>query len=452
MPINPPPFWQQYLPKALRAWLAGRPNLHAVIGNTGWLLLDRISKIVLGLVIGIWMARALGPAQFGQFNYAIAYVALFSSIATLGLDGIVVRNLVISPDATDAISGSAFMLKITGSLLAVVLCITSIFFVEPENPRIRVLVAIIACGLIFQAFDVADFWFQSKVASKYTVIAKMPSQIIFFCARIYFILGAASLTAFAWAQTLELALGAVGLVIAYQSLGKSVAQWRPVLTDAVALIRESWPLILAGLSVMLYMKIDVVMLGKMSGDRETGLYSAASRLSEGFYFLPMIITSSVAPMLLHARASGPAHYMRSMLKLYVLMVRLSLAIAISMAILSPFLIEVLFGNSYVQSAAIFRVHVWTATAVFLGVASSLYLTNEGQQKTSLYRTLIGLAANVSLNFLLIPAYGALGAAIATLISYFIATFSIFITPLGAAQGKLMLKAMNPKFILGLKAI
>lgn len=422
------------------------------MGNAAWLTLDKIVRLLLGLVIGIWMARALGPAQFGQFNYAIAYVALFSSIATLGLDGIVVRNLVQTPDAKNLILGSAFTLKTIGSLLAIFLCITSIFLVEPDNPQIRILVAVIAFGLIFQAFDVADFWFQSRVASKYTVIARMPSLFIFSCARILFILGAASLTAFAWAQTLELALGAAGLVIVYRHLGNSIAKWRPVFAGAVALIRESWPLILAGLSVMLYMKIDIVMLGKMSGDTETGLYSAASRLSEGFYFLPMIITSSLAPMLLHARASGPVHYRQSMLKLYVLMVRLSLAIAMPMAILSPFLIQLLFGSDYDRSAAIFRVHVWTAIAVFLGVASSQYLTNEGQQKTSLYRTLVGLIVNVFLNLLLIPVYGAMGAAVSTLISYFMATFSIFITPSGAEQGKLMLKAMNPRVVLGLRAI
>lgn len=444
--------WLRYLPGPLRRRLDNRHHLQQAVGNTGWLLADKIAKYVLGLVIGIWMARSLGPAQFGQFNYAIAYVAIFSSIATLGLDGIVVRDLVRSPDTKNLILGSAFILKAIGSVLAIFLCIISIFFVAPDHPQTRILVSIIALGLIFQTLDVADFWFQSRVASKYTVIARMPSLLIFFGVRIFLIVGGASLTAFAWAQTLELALGAAGLAFAYRYLGNSITKWRPVFTHSMALIKESWPLILAGLSVMLYMKIDIVMLGKISGDKETGLYSAASRLSEGFYFVPMIITSSLAPALLRARASGHIHYAQTMLKLYVLMARLSLAIAIPLAIASPFLIEALFGNEYIESAAILRVHIWTATAVFLGVASSLYLTNEGLQKLSLYRTLIGLAVNIFLNFLLIPVYGAMGAAIATLISYFIATFSIFIIPLGAEQGRLMLRAMNPKIIFGLKAI
>ena len=444
-------FWLKYLPSLVRDRLDGRHHLQQAVGNSGWLLTDKATRLVIGLVIGIWMARVLGPAQFGQFNYALAYVALFSSVATLGLDGIVVRNLVHTPDAKNLILGSAFILKVIGSLLAISLCVISIFFVEPESPKMQMLVVIISAGMLFQALDVVDFWFQSRVTSMYTVIAKIPALFVFFCARILLLLSTASLIAFAWVQSLELLLGAIGLVVAYQRLGDRATAWRPLYKYAMTLIKESWPLILAGLSVMLYMKIDIVMLGKMSGDRETGLYSAASRLSEGFYFVPMIIASSLTPMLLRARALGTAQYKQSLLNLYVLMVRLSLMIAIPFAILAPLFIEVLFGDNYADSAAILRVHIWAAVAVFLGVASSQYLTAEGQQKMSLYRTLTGLIVNVVLNVLLIPTYGAMGAAIATLVSYFVATFSMIVTRDGAEQVRMMLIAMNPAVVLGLRA-
>jgi len=174
-------------------------------------------------------------------------------------------------------------------------------------------------------------------------------------------------------------------------------------------------------------------------------------LSEGFYFIPMILVSSVAPMLLRARARSAEQYMQGQFRLYVLMVRLSLVIAVPLAIVSPSLIELLFGANFSESSAVLRVHIWAAIAVFLGVASSQYLTNEGLQKLSLYRTLAGLVLNILLNLLLIPVYGALGAAIATLISYFFATFSIMISPRGGGQGVLMLRALNPAAFLGVKA-
>ena len=443
--------WLKFLPALLRVRLDGRHHLQQAVGNSGWLLADKGTRMAIGLVIGIWMARVLGPAQFGQFNYALAFVALFSSVATLGLDRIVVRNLVNSPEDKNLLMGSAFMLKVFGSLLAISLCVISIFFIAPESPQMQMLVVILSAGLLFQTLDVVDFWFQSRVTSMYTVIAKFPALMVFFCVRIFLLVGSASLMAFAWVQSLELLLGAIGLIVVYQRLGDRIIAWRPLYTYALTLIKESWPLILAGLSVMFYMKIDIVMLGKMSGDRETGLYSAASRLSEGFYFIPVIVASSLMPMLLRARAQGTPQYMQGLLKLYVLMVRLSLLIAIPFTILAPLLIEIIFGNDYASSAAILRVHIWTALAVFLGVASSLYLNAEGQQKISLYRSLAGLVTNIGLNIFLIPTYGAMGAAVATLISYFVATFSMIVTRDGAAQVWLMLVAMNPAVFLGLRA-
>lgn len=444
--------WLRFLPSSLRDKADGRRHLQQAIGNTGWLLIDRTIRIFIGLVIGILMARVLGPAQFGRFNYALAFVALFSSIATLGLDGIIVRNLVNRSENGPKILGSAFVLKVTGALVAILLVTLSICFLEPESAQIQLLVAILAVGLIFQAFDVIDFQFQSDVVSKNTVIAKLPVMLSFSVINMLLIIGGFSLVFLAWTQTIELMFAAIGLMVVYQYTGNRVLVWRPEVSYGLVLLKESWPLILAGISVMLYMRIDIVMLGKISGDGEVGLYSAASRVSEGFYFLPMIITSSVAPMLLRARVESAVHYRQSLLKLYIVMVRLSAMIAITLTIAAPFVIDLLFGEGYVKSAGILRVHAWAGIPVFLGVASSQYLNNEGEQKLALYRTLIGLSVNIILNLLLIPDYGAMGAAIATLISYFVATFSIVINRSGVEQGRLFLRAMSPALVFGVKAI
>jgi PST family polysaccharide transporter len=442
--------WLKYLPTILRTRLKGRHGLQQAVGNSGWLFLDKALKLALGIVIGIWMARALGPVKFGQFSYALAFVALFASIASLGLDRVVVRDLVNTPEAASQILGSALLLKLVGSLLAISLCTGSIYLVNPDDSLLQVLVAVISLGMFFQSFDVIDFWFQSRVASKYVVIARLPSLLIFTAVRIFLILGALSLTLFAWAQALEVLFAAIGLIVVYTCLGERITDWRPLYTQALALTRECWPLILAGLSVMLYMKVDIVMLGKMSGDRSAGIYSAATRLSEGVYFIATIIVSSVVPMLLRARARGSGQYLLGLFRLYILMVRISLAIAMPLAVASPFLIQLLFGADFSEASTVLRVHIWASIAVFLGVASSQYLTNEGLQKLSLYRTLIGLLINILLNLFLIPAYGAVGAAIATLISYFAATFSIIISGQGIGQGILMLRALNPAAVFGFK--
>ena len=85
----------------MRQNVEGRGNLQKLIGNTGWLFADRILRLGVGLWVGIWTARYLGPEQFGLFNYSIAFVALFSVFATLGLDGIVVDSISLVSDLND---------------------------------------------------------------------------------------------------------------------------------------------------------------------------------------------------------------------------------------------------------------------------------------------------------------------------------------------------------------
>ena len=181
---------------------------------------------MLGLVIGVWMARALGPVKFGQFHYALAFVALFLSVQA-GAGWGCRRNLVNAPEAANQTLGSALPLKLAGSLLAISLCIASILLVNPDESGIQILVAVISLGLLLNTFDVIDFWFQSRVASKYVVIARLPSLLAFFGLRVVLILGVMSLTMFAWAQTLEILFAAIGLLVTYRYLGGHVIDWRP---------------------------------------------------------------------------------------------------------------------------------------------------------------------------------------------------------------------------------
>lgn len=440
--------WLRFLPDIMRRRLDGRRGLQQAMGNTAWLMVDRMARLVLGIGIAVWMARVLGPVRFGQLNFALAYVALFASFAGLGLEKVVVRDLVRSGVPDGELLGTAFVLKLAGACVAIALCIASMLVTVRDSHETQLLIAVLSLGFLFHAFDVIDYRFQSRVESRYVVLARLPSLLVFFAVRAWLVVAHMALVYFAWAQTLELLLAGIGLVAVFRYRKDVASTWRPAVSTAKALLGECWPLILAGLSVIFYMRIDVVMLGKLSGEHAAGIYSAATRLSEGFYFIPMIIASSVAPMLVRARAAGAAPYFDGLMKLYLAMVRVSLGIAIPLAMLAPWLVDLLYGAAYAEAATVLRVHVWAAVAVFLGTASSQYLMQEGLQKISLYRTLAGLAVNVVLNLYLIPMYGATGAAVATLVSYFVSTFCIMLSPRGLAQGLLMLRAMNPLVIVG----
>jgi len=409
--------WLKLLPQSLRVRLTDRHNLQALIGNSGWLLADKIIRGGVGLIVAVWIARYLGPQSFGQLNFAIAFVALFSTISTLGLDGIVVRELVRQPEKKNEILGSVLELKLLGGGVAFLLAFAAIWVLRPTDSQAHWLVGIIAAGMIFQAFDVADLWFQSQVHSRWTVMARNIACLILTAVKCGLIIAGAGVVAFAWAATAEIVLGAFGLIVVFQSTGNAWKCFRPVWHRMKSLLQEGWPQLFSGMAIMLYSRIDQVMLAEMVGEREVGMYSAALRLSEMWNFIPAIIVSSVMPSLTEYRARSKSLYYQRLQQLYTLLARVAYIVAIPMTFLARPLIELLYGESYSPAGLILAVHIWSAMFVFLGVATTPWTLNEGTMRITLYQTVLGALCNVVLNIYLIPLYGALGCAIATTVSY-----------------------------------
>jgi PST family polysaccharide transporter len=187
---------------------------------------------------------------------------------------------------------------------------------------------------------------------------------------------------------------------------------------AKTLLKESWPLILSGLAVIVYVKIDQIMLGQMLGDKAVGLYSAATRISEVWYFIPTTIVASVAPAIYAAKKeASEATYYRQIEKLFRLLSLSSITIAVPMSFLSTTIITMLFGNSYAPAGPILAIHIWSALFIFIGVAASPWFIAEGLTQLSFQKNLFGAMTNVLLNLILIPIYDGVGASIATVISY-----------------------------------
>lgn len=399
-----------------------RTGLRAIITNIGWLFADRILRMGVGLIVGVWVARYLGVQQYGLFNYATAFVTLFSPLATLGLDNVVIRDIVRDSSNKEKILGTTFWLKLFGGVAALLLTVGVIYLLRHDQKLTVWLVAILATAGIFQAVDTIDFWFQSQVLSKYTVVARNTAFVIVTLAKIALINMQAPLIAFAWVTLAEFSLSAVGLAIAYRIKGYSLRLWCWSFPVAKVLLKDSWPLILSGMTIMIYMKIDQIMLGEMIGDNAVGIYSAATRISEVWYFIPTAIVSSVSPTIFAVKQTSEALYYKRIKQLLRLMVLISLAIALPMSFLSGTIIMMLFGNSYVAAGQVLAIHIWASLFVFMGVAISPWFVAEGLTHLALRITLIGAVTNIFLNIFLIPTYAGVGAAIATVISYAFASF------------------------------
>lgn len=430
-------------PRRILESLRDRPGIRRVFANTAWLSFDKVLRLVIGLLVSVWLARYLGPHTFGQYSYAIALVGLFSVLSTLGLDAVLVRELVKAPGAQGALLGTAFVIRLLGGTVGVTASIVCVLIARPDDTTTQLLVTLIAAGMVVQAIDVIDHWFQSQLLNRYVVFAKGVAFLMASAAKVLLILTGGSVITFAFVGFLELVLAAAGLIVAYGRAGQYLTAWRAKASYAGRLMKPALPLMFAGMAVSLYMRIDQIMLAEMLGDEAVGVYSAAVRLSEATYFIPGVMMASLLPVMISTRSSSRELFLARTQHVFDVMAMVGLGLALSMSMLSPDIVELTYGKEYAASASVLAIHAWATVFVFLGVASGSYLVAENMTAVAFYRTALGAIVNIGLNFLFIPHWGVVGAAYATLISYAVSVYAILFDRRARQGGMMLIRALLP---------
>jgi PST family polysaccharide transporter len=400
-----------------------RAGARRVLSNLSWLLVDRVVRMGANLIVSTWVARYLKPAQFGNLSFAVAIVALLASPASLGLDQLVVRELVADPENKNELMGTSFAMKFLAGCVFGLLLPLGFYLFKFNTASNRLLVVICGASLIFSGIEVIDFWFQSKVKSVFSVWARSLAFFVTAIARIILIVYRASLVWFAVIPSLEAIVSTIVLLIAYRKDGESIRHWRVNWHRGLALLAISWPQILSMLAVLVYLRIDVVMLQSMASSEAVGLYAAATRLSEVWYYMPTAVSSSVLPALIAARKNNYPLYRVRAQRVMDFMSVTSISIALVVTFLSTRLIVLMYGRDYAAAGPILAIHVWSGVFAFMNIGSLLWVTAEGLYGRLFWANATGAVVNIVLNLWLIPRYGAMGSAIATLVSYMIACYA-----------------------------
>jgi O-antigen/teichoic acid export membrane protein len=408
--------------------------------NTGWLMFGKILSMFVGFII----IRHLGPGSFGDLSFADALTAIVAAVGTLGLDTFIIREIINHPAKKDEILGTALGMRMGINLILIPLTVGIYLLLhslsdKPGNPLTWV-VFFLSLASLFKSFNIIDSYYQSQVKSKYVVQIQNICLIFSSVIKVALILLHMPLIWFAVALTFDSLLLAFGLVIMYHTHDLSFRSWTFSSARARSLLKQSFPLILSGIMILLYMKIDILML-KRNGSIQVGIYGAAAKISEAWYFIPSAIITSVFPAIINARKTDFERYNKRLTNLYDLLVFISLPVAIIVAFFGNDITHLIYGNQYEGAGPMLSIHIWSGIFVFLGSASSQYLLAEGYTMISFYRTAAGAVINILLNLWLIPLYGGVGASVATLIACIITTFYILLIPKTRSQGIIMLKSL-----------
>ncbi|WP_240669303.1 flippase [Providencia rettgeri] len=400
---------------SLNTKLKTNPHIQKVISNSSWLLFDKFVRMGLGLLVSAWVARYLGPSQFGELAYVLAYLAFFQAISTLGMDGIIVRDIAKDKSSANEILGTAFTLRAITGITCWFLAVCGMAFLNGWNDRSVYITALAGATLVFQAADTVDLWFQSQSQNKRTVAVKLSAYIFSNGIKVILILSKAPLLAFAAVATLETFAIASGLFYAYKKY-PCEQPWRKLKQKAVALLYESWPFMISGLSIVLYMRVDQLMIKNYLGEAELGIYAAVLPLATLWQFVPMTLSVSLAPMVAQSKIKGNDHYYRTLSYIFRIFAVLGWLVCIPISILSYFIINLLFGNAYLPGANALSIIIFTNLFINMGVAQSLWIINEKKSKLSLYKTIAGAIVCIVANLILIPIYGIIGSAISAVLA------------------------------------
>ncbi|SSL01480.1 Polysaccharide biosynthesis protein [Klebsiella pneumoniae] len=390
--------------------------------NMIWLSGDSLIRLGFGFLISVWIARYLGPHYFGVYNYAFSVIAMYASIASLGMNGVVVKELVKHPDKTDVIMGTSFYLQIIGSLLACVFAFWTTFFLRHGEWDILNVVLVMLPSVLLRSSDIIKYWFESNIESKYTVIAQNIAFFLSLLLKISFICFGLSVLFISATVTFEALFLCIILFCIYKRRVRN-KKWIWSSSEAKRLLSESWPLILSGVALMLYMRIDQIMIGNMINDSAVGVYSVAVKMAEVWYFVPAAVVSSLFPKIIKEKYLSENNYNKRMQFLYDVLISISFMVAIVVTVFSDFIISFFFGSNYLEASSVIKVYVWGSVFYFLSSASGRWYINEGLQFYALSRNIVGLILAIFLNYLLIPRYGLIGSAYATIVAFsFVAYF------------------------------
>jgi len=426
------------MPKFVSGQIERHQNLANILDNLGWLFFDKVLQMVGGLLIGIWLARYLGPEQFGQLNYVIAFFGLFAAFATLGTNGIVVRDIVRDPDGTGATLGSAFILLLLGGLVGFILIVSSIAWLRPDDNLTRNMVAILGASLVFKSSLVFKYWFESQLMSRYTVWVGSGVFLVISLIKVIMILNAAPLIAFVWVALVEAVLVAIGLFGIYIRKSGAIQNWSVQLDRSISLLKDSLPLMFMTVLLGIYTKIDMLMIEHFLGWNATGIYAAALKIAEAWFFLAVILVQSLYPSLIKAESFDEEIFKKRLLYFYSFMFWFSFIVSFFLYLFADSLILLLFGVKYIEAVLVFQLYVWSGIFVFVITSSSRWFLIKNRSNSLLARSLLGAVMNVMLNYWLIQAYGLIGAALSTLITYFVVAY-IYDVFDKSARGQLLVK-------------
>lgn len=414
------------------------------LGNTLWLLLEKVCKLTVGLFVGVLVSRHLGPEGMGIWNYGLSIFAFFTVFSTFGLDYITHREFLNKPESSGVIFSTVLVLRLMGASLGVGIPLLYMGITESIHQTSAHIVLILTVAYFVQAFDVIEYYYQAKLLAKRTVIARLIAFFAIALYKYYLVKVNAPLLWFVWSSTIEFLIGAILLVGGWFLRPRTFKMGKVNWALAYSLLKDALPFSFASLLAVLHFKIDQVMITEMLSATENGIYSVAIRIFELLIVLLAVISPSFIPLLANAYKTDNQKFKQSLIHFYGIVSWLGIFCSLGCIILAKPIMAFLYGPAFNGSGQILQLLALCVYPIFISSAITNYLIITNKKSFNLFKTGVGLVLNILLNWLFIPNWGIQGAAISSLVSHIVSMLLIVFFKNKHGHGALLLQALNLK--------
>jgi len=417
-----------------------------IVNNAKWIIICKIGKSLLQMVIGMLSARYLGPDNYGLINYARSVVAFAVPLMQLGLNATIVRELIDAPEKEGEIMGTSLVMELVSSVFCIMLVCGFVAAAEPNEPQTLLVCFLYSLSLAFQAIELVQFWFHSKLQSKYPSMMMLLSYVVVSIYKIYLLITAKSIYWFAVVYSIEYGIIGISLLVIYHKQGPQRLRFSPALVKQ--LFSRSRYYILSTMMVTVFQNTDHVMLTMMAGEAENGYYSAAITGAAVFQFVYAAIVDSMRPVIFSQKKESAAEYKTSISGLYCVTTYMALAQAVVFTLFAGPIVKILYGAEYINAVPVLRILVWYISFSYMGSVRNIWILAEEKQHFLWKINFAGVVANILLNAALIPVWSACGAAVASLLTQVFTNFALgFFYPPLQENNRLLLRGLDPRLLL-----
>ena len=421
-------------------------NKNNVLKNTTWIVGAKIFQMLIGFAVTALTARYLGPSNYGYIEYVAAFVGFITSIANLGINDVILKELIDHKDKQGEYIGTSLAIRVISSILSTIILLCLITILNPHDNLILFVTLLQSLSLVFQSFEIFNYWYHSMLRSKISSTISTIAYLITILYRIYLLVGQKNVIWFASINAFESLVTAILLYYSYIHNDGQTLIFNKKLIKPI--ISKSHHFIYSGLMIAIYSQIDKIMLSSWLNDTFVGYYSATISITSMWGFVLAAIIQSFYSPICEAKKENELVYREKIKQLYSLIIWISIIVSSGISIFSPLIIHILYGEAYLPATNCLRIVGWFTGLAYLGSARAPWMLCENNQKFQKYILGIGCIANVILNTILIPILGIDGAAIATLITQSITSF---FGPLCFKKIRInslyILQSINPKYIL-----